>query len=45
MIAEQLGFDGVTHNSLDAVSDRTTSSIIHAAAQTMMHLRGWPNIS
>jgi len=38
-IAEQLGFDGVTHNSLDAVSDRDyIIDFIHAAAQTMMHL-------
>jgi len=38
-IARQLGFDGVTHNSLDAVSDRDyIIEFTGAAAITMMHL-------
>jgi len=38
-IAERLGFDGVTHNSIDAVSDRDyLIEFTSAAAITMMHL-------
>ncbi|MFM8393250.1 MAG: argininosuccinate lyase [Acidobacteriota bacterium] len=38
-MAEQLGFDGVTRNSLDAVSDRDyLIEFTGAAALTMMHL-------
>ena len=38
-IAAELGFDGVTHNSLDAVSDRDyVIEFIYIAANTMMHL-------
>lgn len=38
-MAEQLGFAGVTHNSLDAVSDRDyLIEFTSAAALTMMHL-------
>jgi argininosuccinate lyase len=38
-MAEQLGFAGVTRNSLDAVSDRDyVIEFVHAAALTMMHL-------
>ncbi|PYG03546.1 argininosuccinate lyase [Thioalkalivibrio sp. ALE21] len=38
-VAEQLGFDGVTRNSLDAVSDRDFAIEFTAAASTlMMHL-------
>jgi argininosuccinate lyase len=38
-MAEQLGFAGVTRNSLDAVSDRDyVIEFTHAAAVTMMHL-------
>ena len=38
-MAEQLGFDGVTRNSLDAVSDRDyIIEFTNAAAMTMMHL-------
>ncbi len=38
-VAAELGFDGVTHNSLDAVSDRDYMiEFVNAAALTMMHL-------
>jgi argininosuccinate lyase len=38
-IAAQLGFDGVTRNSLDAVSDRDyIIEFVNASAMTMMHL-------
>jgi argininosuccinate lyase len=38
-MAAQLGFDGVTRNSLDAVSDRDyVIEFVSAAALTMMHL-------
>ncbi|HKX32388.1 MAG TPA: argininosuccinate lyase [Blastocatellia bacterium] len=38
-MAAQLGFEGVTGNSLDAVSDRDyLIELVHAAALTMMHL-------
>ncbi|HUX83528.1 MAG TPA: argininosuccinate lyase [Halothiobacillus sp.] len=38
-VAEQLGFDGVSRNSLDAVSDRDFAiEFLSAAALTMMHL-------
>ncbi|NDD64038.1 MAG: argininosuccinate lyase [Acidobacteria bacterium] len=38
-MAEQLGFEGVTRNSLDAVSDRDYAiEFTNAAAMTMMHL-------
>jgi argininosuccinate lyase len=38
-MAEQLGFDGATRNSLDGVSDRDyVIEFIHCAAMTMMHL-------
>src|SRR5262245_5323284 len=38
-MAAQLGFEGVTRNSLDAVSDRDyLIELVHAAALTMMHL-------
>jgi argininosuccinate lyase len=38
-MAAQLGFDGVTRNSLDAVSDRDyLIEFVHDAALTMMHL-------
>ena len=38
-MAVELGFDGVTRNSLDAVSDRDyVIEFVNAAAMTMMHL-------
>ena len=38
-LAGELGFEGVTHNSLDAVSDRDyIIDFMHGAAQAMMHL-------
>lgn len=38
-VAEQLGFEGVSRNSLDAVSDRDFAiEFLSAAALTMMHL-------
>jgi len=38
-MAAELGFDGVTRNSLDAVSDRDyIIEFVNAAAMTMMHL-------
>ncbi len=38
-MADELGFDGVTHNSLDAVSDRDyIIEFVSCAATTMMHL-------
>jgi argininosuccinate lyase len=38
-MAERLGFEGVTHNSIDAVSDRDyLIEFVNAAALTMMHL-------
>jgi len=38
-MASELGFDGVTHNSLDAVSDRDyIIEFVGSAAITMMHL-------
>jgi argininosuccinate lyase len=38
-VAEQLGFDGVCENSLDAVSDRDFAiEFTHAASLVMMHL-------
>ncbi len=38
-MAAELGFDGVTRNSLDAVSDRDyVIEFVNAAAMTMMHL-------
>ncbi|MEP7340081.1 MAG: argininosuccinate lyase [Acidobacteriota bacterium] len=38
-MAEQLGFDGATHNSLDAVSDRDyIIEFVNCAAMAMMHL-------
>ncbi len=38
-MAEELGFDGVTRNSLDAVSDRDyVIEFVNCAAMTMMHL-------
>lgn len=38
-IAQQLGFDGVTRNSIDAVSDRDyLIEFVNAAAITMVHL-------
>ncbi len=39
MVAKKLGFDGVTKNSMDAVSDRDyIVDFAHANAMTMMHL-------
>ena len=41
-VAEQLGFDGVTENSLDAVSDRDFAIEFCAAASlTQVHLSRW----
>jgi argininosuccinate lyase len=41
-VAEQLGFDGVTENSLDAVSDRDFAvEFCAAAALVMVHLSRW----
>ncbi len=41
-VAEQLGFDGVTENSLDSVSDRDFAIEFTAAASLiMMHLSRW----
>ncbi|TXH06060.1 MAG: argininosuccinate lyase [Nevskiaceae bacterium] len=41
-VAEQLGFDGVTENSLDAVSDRDFAiEFCAAAALCMVHLSRW----
>jgi argininosuccinate lyase len=41
-VAEQLGFDGVTENSLDAVSDRDFAiEFCAAAALIMVHLSRW----
>jgi argininosuccinate lyase len=38
-MAEELGFDGVTHNSIDAVSDRDyIVEFVSAAALLMVHL-------
>ena len=42
MTAESLGFDGPTHNSLDAVSDRDfLIEFVGVASMTMMHLSRW----
>ena len=42
MTAESLGFDGPTHNSLDAVSDRDfLIEFVSVASMTMMHLSRW----
>ena len=42
MTAESLGFDGPTHNSLDAVSDRDfLIEFVGVASITMMHLSRW----
>ena len=44
-MAAELGFDGVTRNSLDAVSDRDyVIEFISASAITMRTSRGWPRI-
>jgi argininosuccinate lyase len=41
-VAEQLGFDEVTENSLDAVSDRDFAiEFVSACALTMVHLSRW----
>ena len=41
-VAKELGFEGVTANSLDAVSDRDFAiEFAAAAAMTMMHLSRW----
>ena len=41
-VAAELGFDGVTANSLDSVSDRDFAiDFVHAASQLMVHLSRW----